>query len=357
MKLTHFLESVEVAWLEGGNVFTGTERATDKILRENIEPTIKEFEKNFKLAFPKVKLDFSDTEKVARLGSVGKKEVSGDIDLGIDLHEFLNKDGQINFKMLGLDQKEFDTTFNLIKSRAKTASDKQIMVRSLLTLISNKINDSQEEIHSSSKDVTTASIFSSFPQYDTNGNKIPNKYVQIDLNVGPLQWLKFSYYSTGSFPGNLKGLHRTQLIAAVFDALGMTFKHESGVFDKERNIVATTVDEVIQLFAKHGIKIKPEDIYDFDKMLDAVDKSPLKDTIYEKYLKGRLDNMRDADIPDRMHDWWLENRDRIGMRGLWLPESSKLLKRLPKEEVDRLKAERESKDAEKIAKNQKKVSK
>ena len=245
MKLISYLESVQVAWLEGGNVFAGTERATDKILRENIEPTIKEFEKNFKKAFPKVKLDFSDIKKVSRLGSVGKKEVSGDIDIGIDASEFMTKDGKVNFKLLGIDANEFERTFNLIKSRAKTATDKQITLRSLLTLMSNKINESQDEIHSSSKDVTTASIFSSFPQYDVNGNKIPDKYVQIDMNVGPLEWLNFSYYSTGSFTGNLKGLHRTQLIAAIFDALNMTFKHESGVFDKDKNIVATSVPRLL----------------------------------------------------------------------------------------------------------------
>ena len=65
----------------GGNVF-GT---TDKIKREDIKPTLLNFLKEFKRLFPKAEPHF---RQMQTLGSVGKKEVSGDIDLAISNQSF-----------------------------------------------------------------------------------------------------------------------------------------------------------------------------------------------------------------------------------------------------------------------------
>ena len=342
-------------YAEGGNVFKGTSRATDKILKENIEPTIQEYAKNFKKAFPNVKLDFSNVAQVSRLGSVGKKEISGDIDLGVDTKNFLKPDGTPNFELLGISEEEFKSLFDNFKKRSRTATDKLLADRSMMVLMSKKINDSQDEIVASDKDVLSGAIFSSFPQYDVNHKAIPNKFVQVDLNIGPLEWLNFSYFSSGNFTGNTKGLHRVQLIAAIFDVLGHNFRHAIGIIDKDQNVIASNPAQAIALLNKAGLAIKPEDINDFDKILDAVNKSKHKDAIYEAYLKGRLDNMRDSDVPEQMQDWWLANRDRVGLRGIWLPENSALFTKLPPEEVTKIKAEREAKDVEKLAKNKKKM--
>ena len=59
---------------EGGNVF-GT---TDSIEKDNIEPTIEKFVDQLSKIFPAKASTFKAFEK---LGSAGKKAVSGDIDL------------------------------------------------------------------------------------------------------------------------------------------------------------------------------------------------------------------------------------------------------------------------------------
>ena len=63
---------------EGGNVF----EASSPIKREDITPTMKEFFKQFETIFPAARLHF---EGIRTLGSVGKKEVSGDIDLALSV--------------------------------------------------------------------------------------------------------------------------------------------------------------------------------------------------------------------------------------------------------------------------------
>jgi hypothetical protein len=67
------------------------------------------------------------------------------------------------------------------------------------------------------------------PQYDEEWRmQLAEKAVQIDINVGNLDWLNFSYYSN-TYKDNVKGLHRTQLMLAMFKALDMMFKHNTGV--------------------------------------------------------------------------------------------------------------------------------
>lgn len=339
-------------YLAGGNVFKGTERATVKIPRDFIEPTIKAFAAEFKRIFPKVLLDFQDLEKVIRLGSVGKKDYSGDIDLGIDSSEVFDmKSGKPKFDDFGIDENEFNELFLKLKSKARTATDARLKFRALLTLISDQINKKSKLIVSSDKDVSSGAIFSSFPQFDAAGKK-QKEFVQIDLNVGPLQWLKFSYYSSGSFSGNIKGLHRTQLIASIFDALNYSFKHEQGIIDKStQEAIITDVGGVIDFLNKKGIKISADEINDFNKVVDAVEASKHKDEILKAFLKSRLDTMRDADVPERLQDYWLSKRKEWDLKGVWLPEGSKLFTKLPPEEAQKIKEIRDQKNAEKLEKN------
>ena len=46
--------------------------------------------------------------------------------------------------------------------------------------------------------------------------------------------------------------------------------------------------------------------------------------IYDKYLKI-LDSTR-ADIPEDLQQYWIENKDRLGLKGKYLPDDSKLKK-------------------------------
>ena len=63
--------------MEGGNVWDNSA----PIKREYIKPTLAKFKEEFSRIFPIASKYF---EQVSTLGSVGKKDLSGDIDLAID---------------------------------------------------------------------------------------------------------------------------------------------------------------------------------------------------------------------------------------------------------------------------------
>ena len=67
----------------GGQVFHGS----DRILKQDIKPTLSMFFKDFIQVFPKAKGHF---ESIKTLGSTGKAESSGDIDLALDEKAFTN---------------------------------------------------------------------------------------------------------------------------------------------------------------------------------------------------------------------------------------------------------------------------
>ena len=78
----------EVLVDEGGNVF-GT---TSSIKKEYILPTLDLFTKELKRLYPKVNFKFES------LGSVGKKDESGDIDLGMSIDNFIDsKNNQCSY--------------------------------------------------------------------------------------------------------------------------------------------------------------------------------------------------------------------------------------------------------------------
>ena len=83
-------------------------------------------------------------------------------------------------------------------------------------------------IHIANNKTTNGNLFTMFPQYDKFGQT--NNSVQIDWMVGNLSWLRFAYHSAES--GTLKGLHRKQLLVAMFSVKGYTFLHNKGVKEK-----------------------------------------------------------------------------------------------------------------------------
>jgi hypothetical protein len=170
------------------------------------------------------------------------------------------------------------------------------------------------------------SLFFEFPQFDPSGNEL-DKHVQIDINVGDLDWLKFSYYSKG-YTGNIKGLHRTQLLVALFKNKDLTFNHNLGVKDKEGNVLAKNPQQVLDLLNKvYGTNISENIIYDYSELMDYLQanlpESELN-SIYDIYLKI-LDSTR-ADIPQHLQDYWIKNQERLGLKGKFLPDDSNLTK-------------------------------
>jgi hypothetical protein len=301
---------------EGGNVF-GT---TAPIKREYIQPTLDKFTKELKRIFPKVTFSFES------LGSVGKKAESGDIDLGFSANNIISDDGTPLFDKWGINPKEFQVTYDQIRKRSKTATEAQSKLRAMLQLIATKIENESETIGTDTKASGSGSIYCAFPQYDESGNTVDDKSVQIDINVGNLDWLKFSYYSN-TYKDNVKGLHRTQLMLSMFQALGLSFTHATGVKSKETGeTIATNPGEAIQaLNDGYGIELTPDVVNDYFELMGYIKKNISKDKfnqILDIYLKI-LDSTR-ADIPYDLHQYWIKNQDRLGLKGKFLPDDSKL---------------------------------
>jgi hypothetical protein len=181
----------------GGNVF-GT---TASIKKEDIKPTLLEFFRQFKTVFPKAEPFFREMKT---LGSVGKKDISGDIDLALSEKSFDNVEDW------GLDREHIMQLFQAFKKRSRTATDDLLMKRSVIVAIAEIIQNSDTDIAVDMKGSGAGTLFLMFPQYDSTGKQLEDN-VQIDINVGDVDWLEFAYYSN-TYSGNVKGLHRTQLM-------------------------------------------------------------------------------------------------------------------------------------------------
>ena len=298
----------------GGNVFD----STAPIKKEHIKPTLLEFFKQFKQIFPKAEPFFREMKT---LGSVGKKDYSGDIDLALAGPSFNN------INDWGLDEKHVQDLFTGFKKRARTSTDDQLMKRAVIVSVAQKILDADTEIIADVKGSGAGALFLLFPQYDEN-NKAVGQNVQIDVNIGDVDWLEFAYYSN-TYSGNVKGLHRTQLMLAMFSNKGYTFSHNYGVKDRDtQEIVANNPQQAIELLNKeYGLNLDKETLGDYYKLKETLEAglSPEElNRIYDIYLKI-LDSTR-ADIPEDLQSYWIENQERLGLKGKFLPDNSNLIK-------------------------------
>jgi len=309
----------------GGNVFADK---TAPILRENILPTLTAYFAELENLFPHqviFNIHYFET-----LGSVGKKPVSGDIDLGISNHYIfdVHNDNLPNqLKSWNLTVPEFEQTFTLLKSRAKTASDDQLRMKAFLLNLVRYINLHAPNIHCDEKKVTDSSIFGYYPQKDLNGDDT-GECVQIDWMIGNLDWIRFSYYSA-AYPddSNVKGLHRTQLMLSAFQVADLSFSHGIGVRDKTTKewLAKDPVQALTILNERLGTTLTTDIVADYyvlgetlAKQLDSEKYSRMLDTYFKI-----LDSTR-ADIPDNLQEEWIGRKDRLVLTGKFLPEDSKL---------------------------------
>ena len=123
-----------------------------------------------------------------------------------------------------------------------------------------------------------------FPQYDRFGQT--KEYVQIDWMIGHLPWLRFAYHSGES--GNLKGLHRTQLMVAMLSSKGYTFLHLKGIKNKStQKFVATTPEDAVNLFSDLFGDLVREDFYSFIRLHHFLKLYSSKEE-YEETIKSYL---------------------------------------------------------------------
>lgn len=225
------------------------------------------------------------------------------VDLDTPKESFIFKDKQgneIEVKILvdlagwGIDKDSFIQLYTKYRLAAKTAIDEQLQLRTVITLIVEEVNSQSKTLYASDKASGAGSIHFSFPQYLKSGET--GGRAQLDLDIGDMEWLKFrynselpkidsenedylrtleaaskEYYRNPNDPDSrnieklaskygikniehlkkalIKGLHRGQLMLAMFAAAGYTFKSGKGFIRKADNeIVATTPEETIKVF-------------------------------------------------------------------------------------------------------------
>jgi hypothetical protein len=289
---------------EGGNVFTGTEYDTDDILLNDIKPTIDKFISTLSDIFPKKKSTFTTLSNNSNwLGSTGKKPKSGDVDLAYSSEHFF-KDRQIDTEGWGIDQNAYTQLYEKNKKAARSASDEQIQVKSLIQLIVKKINESGKDIYANDKAANGGTIHFSYPQY--SNDKRLNTNAQLDLDTGDLDWLKFRYNS--ELPDDnqeIKGLHRGQLMLAMFAATGYTFKSGKGFVRKETgDILGDKPQDAIDVFNNEYKPKQPLDLKitsNYNKLMDYV-KNNLDPEDKENTLKMFAEALRRAKayVPDNI---------------------------------------------------------
>lgn len=239
----------------GGNIFKGYAKP---IVRENIRPTLKKYIEHLGHIFPKKAHVF---ENFYPVGSVGKKQVSGDMDLALDFKHLFEREpyNKEELAQYQITHHEWESLYKKIKSRARTSTDEMCKLKAFLKLLAYPIL-SEGMIHVAEDKTTNGNIFTMFPQYDYYGQR--ESYVQIDWMIGNLPWLKFAYHSGES--GILKGLHRTQLMVAMLSHKGYTFSHLHGIKNKKtQEFVATNPRQAIELFGKLYGPMTEDDFHNF----------------------------------------------------------------------------------------------
>ena len=297
----------------GGNIFN----TTAPIKKEHIETTLKRFYEHMGIIFPNAKKYFKDLKT---LGSVGKKDYSGDIDLamaGSALHKLED---------WGIDKQTVQDYFDKFRKRARTSTDEMLMKRAVITAIGDKVEEANTDIEVDKKGASAGALFLAFPQFDENNKKLPVS-IQIDIDFGDVSWLEFAKYSS-VYKGNVKGLHRTQLMIAMFAEKGYTFSHNYGVKNKEtQEIVADTPQKAIALLNKlYNTKLNTEILSDYFKLVDVVKNQLTQEEtqgVLDRYL--RILNSTRADIPEDLQQYWIDNQERLGLTGKFLPDDSKLI--------------------------------
>jgi len=304
---------------EGGNVFKNTEFDTEDILLANIAPTIKKFTEDLGTLFPNKKNTFAALNNKSNwLGSTGNKSQSGDLDLAYsNIHFF--KDGKPDIAGWSIDENEFNSLYEKYRKSSPKATDEAVQIRALLDSIINKVNKAGGDMFGNNKATNGGTLHFSYPQYTPTGEKIEDPIAQkdlraqLDIDVGDMDWLKFrynsklpniensdvkqvekaadDYYKNGIRDleglskkynidiedlkkGLIKGLHRGQLMLAMFAATGYTFKNGRGFISKETGeTIADKPEGAMEVFNQEYQPKSPltlDIINSYNKLIDYV---------------------------------------------------------------------------------------
>jgi hypothetical protein len=113
----------------------------------------------------------------------------------------------------------------------------------------------------------------------------------------------------------------------MFSYKGYVFSHNYGVKEKQTNkIVADSPKEAIKLLNKlYGINLNEKILQNYNVLQEYLRNNLAENVlygIYDIYLKT-LDSTR-CDIPEDLQEYWVKNQDRLGLKGKFLPNDSRL---------------------------------
>lgn len=206
--------------LEGGNVFKDDAGVilTKRINRADVIPTVQWLE-------TVTGLELTDH----MLGTTGKKESSGDLDLAIDANE-VNKNDFAN---------------------------------ALGEYIKKQGGDPKEWIKKSGISVHFKTPIKGNPD---------NGYVQADFMFGERDWMKFSM--TGGVEGSpYKGAHRHMLMSSIAKARGMKWSFQNGLVNRDTNEVITKdPNEIAKKLL--GQMAGPKNLETVESIIDVIIKLP-----------------------------------------------------------------------------------
>jgi len=194
---------------EGGNIFKQADGspATVRIARDNVVPTVQWLEQL-------TGLNLVDN----MLGSTGRKETSGDLDLGVD----------------------------------STKVSKEVLIQQLLRkgIDRNDIRKTGDSVHLKTPILGDPS----------------NGYVQTDFMFSDNPaFQSFSYAGTGA--GEFKGVHRNILLASIAKALGMKWSPKFGLVNRETNEVISNNPQEI---AKQLVNGTIQDLASVETILNKI---------------------------------------------------------------------------------------
>lgn len=206
--------------LEGGNVFkdeAGT-ILTKNISKADVIPTIQWLEKI-------TGLELTDH----LLGTTGKKETSGDLDIAIDANE--------------VDKNEF--------------------ANKLAEYIKKQGGDPKQWIKKSG-----ISVHFKTP---IKGDEA-NGFVQADFMFGEREWMKWSM-TGGRENSQLKGAHRHMILSSIAKSKGMKWSFQNGLMNRETNeIITKDPNEISKKLL--GLTATPKDLRDPESIIDYIIKLP-----------------------------------------------------------------------------------
>ena len=201
---------------EGGNVFklTDGQPATTRISRENVVPTVQWLEQL-------TGLNLVDN----MLGSTGRKETSGDLDLGID----------------------------------ETKITKDVLIQQLLKrgVKAEDIKKSGDSVHLKTPILGDAA----------------NGYVQTDFMFSDNPNLQQFALMGGSEGSDFKGVHRAILLASIAKAQNMKWSPKFGLVDRETNeVISADPKEIAVKLLGQGYA--PKDLNTVETIIKAVKDRP-----------------------------------------------------------------------------------